>query len=116
MFAKFAEDKPLFSQFNAILDLEYETSQLLQVDDSDEATHQIDTASEELGPDSAIGTVSGYVPKMGLFENFEAQEGVKQIISVTLASLKMWTERSQAESWSLWLRELESFSELPLFF
>ena len=53
---------------------------------------------------------------MGLFENFEAQEGVKQIISVTLASLKMWTERSQAESWSLWLRELESFSELPLFF
>mmetsp|Transcript_9034 Transcript_9034/g.8497 ORF Transcript_9034/g.8497 Transcript_9034/m.8497 type:complete len:82 (-) Transcript_9034:654-899(-) len=53
---------------------------------------------------------------MGLFESFEEQEGVKQIISVALASLKLWKQTALSESWSLWLKELESFSELPLFF
>lgn len=53
---------------------------------------------------------------MGLFESFEAQGGVKQIISVTLSSLGLWKQQEQSQSWSLWLRELESFSEIPLFF
>lgn len=53
---------------------------------------------------------------MGLFEEFESQGGVKQIISVTLASLKLWKAEESAKSWELWLKELESFSEIPLFF
>ena len=53
---------------------------------------------------------------MGLFEEFESQGGVKQIISVTLSSLKLWKAQESAKSWELWLKELESFSEIPLFF
>jgi hypothetical protein len=53
---------------------------------------------------------------MGLFEKFEDQGGVKAIIQVTIQSLKLWKAEEQAKSWELWLRELESFSEIPLFF
>ena len=53
---------------------------------------------------------------MGLFEQFEDQGGVKAIIQVTLQSLKLWKADEQAKSWELWLKELESFSEIPLFF
>lgn len=53
---------------------------------------------------------------MGLFEQFEAKGGVKQIILVTLQSMKLWKAEEQAKSWELWLKELESFSEIPLFF
>lgn len=60
--------------------------------------------------------ITGYVPKMGLFEKFEDQGGVKAIIQVTIQSLKLWKAEEQAKSWELWLRELESFSEIPLFF
>jgi hypothetical protein len=35
---------------------------------------------------------------------------------VTLQSLKLWKAEEQAKSWELWLKELESFSEIPLFF
>jgi ubiquitin-activating enzyme E1 len=35
---------------------------------------------------------------------------------VTLSSLKLWKTEDQSKTWELWLRELESFSEIPLFF
>ena len=35
---------------------------------------------------------------------------------MTLQSLKLWKADEQAKSWELWLKELESFSEIPLFF
>jgi hypothetical protein len=53
---------------------------------------------------------------MGLFLRFEDQGGVRAIIQATLSSLKMWKVEEQAKSWELWLRELELFSEIPLFF
>ena len=30
--------------------------------------------------------------------------------------MKLWKAEEQAKSWELWLKELESFSEIPLFF
>jgi hypothetical protein len=30
--------------------------------------------------------------------------------------MKLWKDQEQAKSWELWLKELESFSEIPLFF
>lgn len=30
--------------------------------------------------------------------------------------MKLWKTEEQAKSWELWLKELESFSEIPLFF
>jgi hypothetical protein len=57
-----------------------------------------------------------YVPQMSFFAQFEAKGGVAKIISVTLASLKLWKSSPLAESWSMWLQELHSFSQIPLFF
>ena len=30
--------------------------------------------------------------------------------------MKLWKAQEQSKSWELWLKELESFSEIPLFF
>lgn len=30
--------------------------------------------------------------------------------------MKLWKSEEQSKSWELWLKELESFSEIPLFF
>lgn len=59
---------------------------------------------------------SSYLPRNGFFDQFESQGGVKQFIAVTLASLTWWKDQAIAESWRLWLKEIDSFSEIPLFF
>lgn len=41
---------------------------------------------------------------------------MKQFIQVTLASLTEWKDQKVAESWRLWLKEVDSFAEIPLFF
>jgi len=53
---------------------------------------------------------------MSFFAQFEAKGGVAKIISVTLASLSLWKSGALASSWSMWLQELHSFSQIPLFF
>jgi hypothetical protein len=35
---------------------------------------------------------------------------------VTLASLSLWKSESLAASWSMWLQELHSFAQIPLYF
>ncbi len=76
---------------NGIIDLEYEVNQLLNVQQqlNTEESKEGEEASSE-GRDSSQQVMSGYVPKMGLFEQFENIGGVKQIISVTLQSMKLW--------------------------
>ena len=96
--------------------MEYDINQLLSIQSADEQTNKISPEAEEGASSENQQVISGYVPKMGLFEEFESQGGVKQIISVTLASLKLWKAEESAKSWELWLKELESFSEIPLFF
>ena len=61
-------------------------------------------------------SVSGYLPIMGVFQQFENLGGVQKLISVTLSSLKLWSGKELAQKWTLWLQELESFSAIPLFF
>ena len=53
---------------------------------------------------------------MSFFAQFEAKGGVAKIISVTLSSLELWETSALAESWSMWLQELHSFSQIPLCF
>ena len=53
---------------------------------------------------------------MSFFAQFEAKGGVAKIIQVTIASLKLWKSRPLAQSWNMWLQELDSFSKIPLFF
>jgi hypothetical protein len=53
---------------------------------------------------------------MSFFSKFEGKGGVAKIIAVTLASLALWKATPLADSWAVWLRELETFSQIPLFF
>jgi hypothetical protein len=53
---------------------------------------------------------------MSFFAKFEGKGGVTKIITVTLASLGLWKSTALADSWGVWLRELEMFAQIPLFF
>ena len=53
---------------------------------------------------------------MSFFAQFESKGGVAKIIRVAQESLKLWKKKELAESWDLWLKELDSFSNIPLFF
>jgi len=57
-----------------------------------------------------------YAPRCGFFEQFEREGGVKSFILVTIAQLSFWKDEKAAESWKLWLKEIDSFCEIPLFF
>ena len=45
-----------------------------------------------------------------------AKGGVAKLISVNLASLGLWECKPLADCWAIWLRELETFAQIPLFF
>ena len=66
--------------------------------------------------DFAVRVTSLYKPKNGFFDQFEELGGVQKYISVTLATLKMWKNQALAKIWELWLKELQSFSEIPYYF
>eukprot|EP00347_Sterkiella_histriomuscorum_P017580 403348792 len=110
LYQQILENQRVYESQNGIVDLEYEINQLLG--------SQEENKEEESQNESDLNShlIQGYVPKMGLFEQFETQGGVKLIISVTLQSMKLWKSEEQSKSWELWLKELESFSEIPLFF
>lgn len=71
LFSKSAEDRKGFELQNCILDLEYEMNQLLSMAVEDQKDTQVEDplAASEGGTGQA--QISGYVPKMGLFEQFE---------------------------------------------
>jgi len=89
---------------NGILDIDYDIQEI------------VDDTQVRLVTDGEDFSNIGYLPKMGVFERFEEQAGVKELISVTHRSLKLWKNKEAAEKWALWLQELESFSTIPLFF
>jgi len=54
---------------------------------------------------------------MGIFNSFEKERGVIELISITQKSVKeTWKNKDLSIKWGLWLQELESFTKLPLFF
>jgi hypothetical protein len=59
---------------------------------------------------------SHYPPRMSFYDQFESKGGVAKIIKVALDSVKLWKNEALGESWELWLKELDSFSSIPLFF
>lgn len=72
LFLKSSEDKTSFEKSNCILDLEYELNQLLNLQQT--ATGVEDSAADDQASAldaSGQKVISGYVPKMGLFEQFE---------------------------------------------
>jgi hypothetical protein len=73
----------------------------------------VDFSSED---EFAAAISSLYKPKNGFFDQFEEQGGVSKFISVTLTTLKLWKNEKLAEKWAAWLKELQSFSEIPLYF
>jgi hypothetical protein len=59
---------------------------------------------------------SAYKPENGFFTAFEELGGVQQFVSSTLGTLKHWKNQKLADMWVLWLKELKSFCEIPLYF
>lgn len=98
-------DKKFAEAHHNILDLNFFTEHLTE-----------NVLIEEDPTDVVSHVQSNYMPKNGFFDQFESQGGVKQFIAVTLASLTWWKDQTIAESWRLWLKEIDSFSEIPLFF
>ena len=96
-----------FPRANGVLDVEYDIHEMTEND-----VRAREKAEGEDGDAEKIG----YLPKMGVFERFEELGGVKELISVTHKSLKLWKNTDAAAKWALWLQELESFSSIPLFF
>jgi hypothetical protein len=73
LYTDLTKERPLSELFNSIIDLEYDINQLLHVNPLEEggASHK-DKESQEEGHDNSMAMMSGYAPKMGLFEMFEA--------------------------------------------
>ena len=92
---------------NGIIDVEYDIHEVIEND--------LHIKEKKEDQDSEMERI-GYLPKMGVFERFEELGGVKELISVTLKSLKLWKNVDAANKWTLWLQEIESFSSIPLFF
>lgn len=57
-----------------------------------------------------------YPPRMSFYEQFESKGGVLKILKVAIDSVKLWKNEALADSWGLWLKELNSFSSVPYFF
>ena len=54
---------------------------------------------------------------MGIFNMFEKENGVTELITITQKSVKeTWKNKELSMKWGLWLLELQSFTKLPLFF
>jgi hypothetical protein len=71
LYKEFTQERPLFELFNCIVDLEYNTNQLMNLGSTEEIAKEREQ-DENANSDLQNGAISGYVPKTGLFENFEA--------------------------------------------
>jgi hypothetical protein len=53
---------------------------------------------------------------MSFYNHFEKKGGVAKIIKVAMESMNLWKNKKLADSWGMWLKELESFSQVDMFF
>ena len=49
-------------------------------------------------------------------KRFEEKGGIFDLIKAAKAAVKLYQSEKLREMWSLWLSEIESFSQLPSFF
>ncbi len=56
------------------------------------------------------------MPNNGFFEYFVAHQGVQKFIEVAINILHSWKNTKLGESSILWLKEVESFTEMSFFF
>lgn len=106
VYSKFMANLSRSEQANNILDFEFDPDALMTGGD------------EELPTNEGLAqfVASQYVSKNTFFDLFQDMGGVKQFISVSIAQLQLWKDQVVAQSWVLWLKELESFAKLPFFF
>lgn len=103
-----SKDLAICQKQNNILDLEFDigeaasaTAVLGDVSDSADALNRIQQQ---------------YTQNAGFFEAFQKNDGVKKFINVALVSLDLWTNTKVADSWRVWLKEIDCFSEIPQYF
>jgi hypothetical protein len=115
VYSTFVADPIQSERQNNILDLGFCISSLESALEDEDAppTMAVDFSDEE---EFAAAISSLYKPNNGFFDQFEEQGGVSKFIAVTLATLKLWKNEKMAEKWAIWLKELQSFSDIPLYF
>lgn len=102
---------------NNIIDFSYDIDSVVSKNEKDPnlgpslfALDHFDAASYE----ASLSTC--YKPEVGFFKQFELIGGVKKLISVAHGSTQKWNNKKMADLWASYLKELESFSEIPCFF
>ena len=106
VYSMFMQNLTSSEKANNILDLEYDCEQLMSIKDEDTTETS----------DMTQFVQSQYLPKNTFFDRFQDLGGVKQLISSGVMFIQTWKNEESRKSWSLWLKELESFSQIPFFF
>lgn len=102
-----------------ILDLTFLLQNIVPNDEasaSNNSAKNKDKKGDEEGDDLGSRLATLYAPKSGFFTQFEDQGGVKLFIKVTLQSLEWWKDKKLAEEWAVWLKEVQSFTEIKIYF
>lgn len=60
--------------------------------------------------------LAAFLPDQPVMKKFEDQGGMLDLIKAAQAAVKVYHNEKLRELWSLWLSEIESFSQLPTFF
>ena len=115
IYDEFMKDTVNSQEKNLILDLQYDHSKLASATKPWKHLETIESYDASV-PFTSQQLNSFYVPEMSFFKQFESKGGVTKIINVSLSSLKLWKNKQMAEHWKMWLEELYSFSQIPLFF
>jgi hypothetical protein len=102
---------------NNIIDFAFDINSVLSGNDKDPNLGPSLFAMDNSDPELYNTSLStSYKPEVGFFKQFELIGGVKKFISVAQSSTNKWKNKKMAELWASYLKELESFSEIPCFF
>mmetsp|Transcript_13543 Transcript_13543/g.21122 ORF Transcript_13543/g.21122 Transcript_13543/m.21122 type:complete len:85 (-) Transcript_13543:5483-5737(-) len=72
----------------------------------------LDIEVEPLPSASAV-TCPTYQPCFPILKNFEQKKGINDLINIALVVVKAYKNPKSKETWTLWLQELQQFSDLP---
>jgi len=115
VYDKYMQETVRCEMSHNILDFTFLLQNIVPNDEASNGKNK-DKKGEEEGDDLNSRLATLYAPKSGFFTQFEDQGGVKLFIKVTLQSLEWWKDKKLAEEWAVWLKEVQSFTEIKIYF
>jgi hypothetical protein len=105
----------MYEVMDGIVDLRFDSRELAKTTKEDSALKRLRDGF--VNTDQAQEIISAnYPPMMSFYNHFEKKGGVAKIIKVAMESMALWKNKKLADSWGMWLKELESFSQVDMFF